>query len=149
MAAKFFWTGLEELKAQLRTLAPRLVEQGLKLAQAEANAAAVQIRSNYAAHRQTGRLQASVSVSSRVSGRTYVARADVRAGARHAAWFEFGTAGKVRYTTTGGSRGVLPPAPPLHAFFPVIFRHRRILFGQLGALLAREGLTPRGLADAA
>jgi hypothetical protein len=141
---RFYWTGLEELRQQLRTLAPRLTTHALRLAQAEGNAAAVQIRSNYGAHRHTGRLQGSVSVSSRIYEGRSVARVDVRAGAKHAAWFEFGTAGKTRYVTRGGSRGVMPPAPPLHAFFPVIFRHRRRLFGQLGALLEREGLTPRG-----
>lgn len=148
MASKLYWHGLDELREQLRTLAPRLAGETLRLVQAEANAAAVTIRSNYGAHRHTGKLQASVSVTTTMAnGRTPTAR--VRAGATHAAWFEFGTAGQHRVTEAGYGRGILPAAPPLHAFYPVIFKHRRIVRTKLALLLRREGLTPREVAGAA
>lgn len=141
-ALRFEWRGLDELRTALRQLAPGLTGEGQRIVQAEANAAAVRIRTNYGAHVHTGKLQGSVSVTSRMTKRG-VPTATVHARARHAAWFEFGTAGRHRFTKKGGGRGVMPAAPPLHAFYPVIFAARRRIEAQLATVLQRAGLEVR------
>jgi len=138
MSAKFVFTGLDELKAALRSLPADLVGESAHIIEAAANGAGVTIRGNYGSHRRTGNLQDHVVVEKKAAGRfgvNYV----VKSTARHATLFEHGT--QARHWSSGKSTGVMPP---FHAFVPVVIRKRREMYEQLRGVLTRAGLQVSG-----
>ena len=144
MANKFVWDGLEEFREALRNLPDHLAGQAGNIVRGSANAAAVRVRTNYGLHRRTGDLQKRVVVQESNAGR-YGKAVVVKSTARHAHLFEFGT--QARHTKAGDYRGIMPPAPPLHAFIPTIIKERMRMYAQLKDMLVREGLVVSGEAD--
>lgn len=144
MKAGFAWHGLAEFRALLRQLPADVRGEADHLVQEAANTAGVRIRTNYGLHRHTGNLQASVRVTHRPT--RYGLRSTVRTTAPHAHLFEYGTG--ARQTSQGAYRGVMPPAPPLHAFHPVVAQEQRILYARLADVLRRHGLQVGGDAAA-
>lgn len=130
--------GLEELRAELRQLADDLKGEAAKIIHGRANAAAVDIRSAYGAHRHSGDLQEHVVVEQVSRGR-FSAGAIVRNTAKHAFIFENGT--EARHTKAGLNRGKMPPG---HIFVPRMMKHRRLMYAELAELLRRHGMTVVG-----
>jgi hypothetical protein len=122
---------------ELRSLPSDLTTEGGSIVQRHGSNAAQQIRSNYQSHWHTGNLAGSVVTEFQDTGRFGVALV-VRARAKHAHIFEYGTV--ARSTGQGAFRGVMPPAPPLHAFVPVMEQERRATYEDLAALLEDKGL---------
>jgi len=140
---RFVWDGLAELKAALRSLPSELATDALEIVNRHGLRAADRVRANYEAHRHTGNLAEHVKVQTVSAGR-FGAAVVVKSTAKHAFLFEYGTAGKHRYTTKGAHRGVMPPAPPTHAFVPVMQQERRLMYGDFAALLERAGFVVVG-----
>lgn len=130
--------GLEELRAELRRLPVDLTAEASHIVEATANAAAVEIRSGYAAHVVTGQLQGGVVVTHADAGK-YSAGAIVKNTAPHAVIFEHGT--RARHTDRGVNRGAMPAG---NVFIPAIVKARRRMYEQLRALLERHGLIVTG-----
>ncbi len=135
---RFRIDGLDDLRAALRDLPDRLAGEAGHLVEANGNAAAVEIRTAYLAHRRSGNLADHVTAERQSTGRG-AALVVIRSAARHAAIFEYGT--QARHTDLGANRGSMPAA---HAFVPVVQRRRRALMQSLIGLLEREGLAVRG-----
>lgn len=135
---RLVFDGLADLKAALRNLPAELTGEASNLVTATANAAAVEIRSGYAKHTRSGRLQGGVIVT-RVNQGKYAAGAIVKNTAPHAVIFENGT--QARHTALGANRGSMPPG---RVFVPVVMRKRREMYQALKALLERKGLLVSG-----
>lgn len=129
--------GLAELREALRNLPAELTGEGSNIVEGEANGAALDIKSGYAAHRRTGKLQDSVEVTHGTSG--FSASAMIIAKSPHAHLFENGT--QARHTAIGANRGSMPPG---HVFIPAMIRRRRRMYDALKALLERAGLVVGG-----
>jgi hypothetical protein len=138
---RLVFSGLDQLKAALRSLPANLAGESAKLVEGAANGAAVTIRGNYAAHRRTGNLQNHVVVEKKATG-PFGAAYVVKSTARHAVLFEHGT--QARHWSGGKNTGVMPPAPPTHAFIPAVIRKRRQMYDQLKDVLRRAGLQVTG-----
>ena len=136
MSAHFTWTGLEDLKAELRRLPAELAVEGANLVVGRANGAARTIRAGYP--RRTGDLRDHVEVEHTRS--PFGARSIVRNTSKHAASFERGT--QARHTKIGANRGAMPPNP---LFTQTMRRERRALYDvDLRGLLERHGLRVTG-----
>lgn len=131
MSTSVKWEGLDEFREWLHTLPLEAGNEAEKIVQAEANAAAFQIRSRYPA--RTGELQRKVTVNRRVSRQGVVSYV-VRNGSRLAAIFEYGT--QARHTKIGANRGAMPPG---HVFIPIVLQRRRTMYLRLKDLLVRFG----------
>jgi hypothetical protein len=138
MASVVTWIGLDKFTLELENLPELLAGQGERLAEAAANGAALDIRTGYGRHRRTGTLQERVIVRE-MKTRKYVTGYEVLSRAPHALLFEYGT--QARHTKTGLSRGTMPPG---NIFVPAASRHRRQMYEQFKALLAREGFLVSG-----
>ena len=138
MGNRFVFDGLAELKAALRALPAELTREASSIVEANANSAAVEIRTEYGKHNVTGHLQGGVIVTHVDKGK-YSAGAIVKSAAKHAAIFENGT--QARHTDLGANRGAMPPG---HVFIPIIMRKRRQMYDQFRAMLERVGLVVSG-----
>lgn len=139
MAARFEWKGLRELQVWMEQLPAAVKGEARHIVQDTANGAAVRIRSNYSAHVHTGRLRDSVRVSMAESRHRITGT--VKTSAPHAHLFEFGTA--ARQTSQGWKRGIMPAAPPAHAFLPVIEQDGRRMIAKFLDVLRRYALEAR------
>ena len=137
MSARMTIDGLPELLAALRNLPQDLLDEGTGIVDDQGQAAEAEIKANYDAHAFTGKLSRSVVREEQPAGRWGHAVV-IRAKAKHAGLFERGTA--ARHTSQGSYRGVMPPAPPMHRFIPVMERKRRAMFANLRRLLEAHGL---------
>jgi hypothetical protein len=131
---RIVWSGLEELKAELRQLPAELAGEasGIVIAAADRAKAAMHYP------RRTGNLADHVVVGKAAAGR-YGAGAVVKNTAKHAGIFESGT--QARHTALGANRGSMPPG---HIFVPAVMRSRRQMYDELKALLVAHGLTVSG-----
>jgi hypothetical protein len=125
-------TGLEELRAALRSLPDDLADEAGAIVQAHAEEAARQMDAKYAEHEWTGKLRNSLSVSG--EGQRYGARWVVKNSDRKAWWAENGT--QIRKTSKGVNRGAMPP---IHAFVPIAIRQRRAMVEGLKSVVRRAG----------
>lgn len=139
MAARFEWKGLQELRVLMQQLPAAVMGEARHIVQDTTNGAAVRIRSNYSAHVHTGRLRDSVKVSMKETPRRITGT--VKTTAPHAHLFEFGTA--ARQTSQGVKRGIMLPAPPAHAFLPVIEQDGRRMIARFIDVLRRHALEVR------
>lgn len=128
------WSGLEELKAALRTLPEALHAEVDAVIDHRAELAAAEIRQRYP--RRTGNLRDHVIVKVMSSDRNGVVY-KVRSTARHAHLFEVGS--QTRKTALGTAN----PMPAGRVFIPVMEEHRRQMQRELAALLERHGLIAR------
>jgi len=138
-ANRFVFTGLDELKKELRTLPADLASEGLHAAEASANASFVQIKTVYQQHRFTGKLANMLTIGSNAKGYT------VRSNSPLAWLFDNGS--QARHWDTGKSTGKMwghTPMPPLHIFSGTMARERRRFAAALKAIVERHGLTVKG-----
>jgi len=135
VSASFVFSGLDELKAQLRHLPAELAAEGGHLVEAAANGAAATIKGGYPS--RTGDLRTHVEVTHTRS--RFGARSVLRNTSKHAAPFEHGS--QARHTALGANRGSMPPN---HLFTQTIIAKRRQMYAQLQDLLVRNGLTVTG-----
>jgi hypothetical protein len=142
MSARIVWTGLEELKADLRSLPADLTGEAGNHVEAAANSAATAVRSAYGKHRVTGNLQDHVVVQERSRGQFGVAYV-VKSTARHAWLFEHGTEAR-HYITRNGVKHLTGRMPPANIFVPTVMRHRRSMYDRLKDVLVRAGLRVSG-----
>lgn len=134
MSMRFVFTGLDELKAQLRDLPEHLAGEAGHLVEAAGNRAVLDLRRAYP--RVTGNLRAGVEVTfTRSSGGV---RAVVRSRAPHAWLYEHGVAG--RKVGKGLNR------TPTFVFKKTMSRVRKELYDAFAALLERAGLRVTGRA---
>lgn len=136
MGAKIRWTGLDELRADLRRLPAELTGEASGIVTSAANAARDDIASAYP--KRTGNLAGNVRVLVKTIGAFGVA-VIVRNTAKHAHLFEYGT--QARHTDLGANRGSMPPG---NVFIPRIIKWRRAMYAQLKAMLVRHGLKASG-----
>jgi hypothetical protein len=136
VSASVTWSGLEELKAALRSLPADLADDASDIVEGAAQAAKTEIYNAYP--ERTGNLRQHTTVAIRASGR-YGAGAVVKNTARHAWMFENGT--QARHTAIGANRGSMPAG---HVFIPIVMRWRRRMYEQLKSLLVRHGLQVAG-----
>lgn len=136
MSARVTWTGLDELRADLRNLPVELTEEASGIVIDSAMSAAQDIRTAYP--KRTGNLANHVKAEATAPSRFGV-RAVVKSTARHAHLFEYGT--QARHTELGVDRGSMPPG---NVFIPRMVKHRRAMYERLKAMLERHGLTVRG-----
>lgn len=142
MSARIRWTGLDELRRDLRQLPAELTDEAGGIVLDAAQSAAADVKANYASHRHTGNLGDHVSVQKQQAGQ-FGASAVVKSNAKHAYLFEHGT--QARHTSSGSSRGTMwSRHPPAHAFIPPMIRARRNMYKLLKDLLVSHGLKVSG-----
>jgi hypothetical protein len=134
MSARVTWTGLAELRDELRRLPAELAGEasGIVLGAAEGAAADMDYP------RRTGDLADKLKVET-VSSGPFGAGARFVNTSKLAHIFENGS--QVRHTAIGANRGSMPPG---HVFVPAVVRRRRTMYEQLKALLTRHGLQVSG-----
>jgi len=137
VSARFAFTGLNELIAELRALPADLRDEAGIIVQSHAYTAAQAIRNAYGQHRYSGDLADHVVVARASTGPFGVGMV-VRSTARHSWLFENGS--QVRYYL-GASRGSMPAAP---TFIPIMMRFRRSMYLGLADLVRRHGLVVSG-----
>lgn len=137
--SRFVWSGLDELKAQLRALPAALAGEGADLVERRATTAYATIEAGYPA--RTGDLKKDLSVTHARSA--FGARSVVTNTSKHAIPFEIGS--EVRhYITKHGVTHVTGKAPANPLFTQTIRRERRAMYDDLADLLTRHGLTVTG-----
>lgn len=135
---RFVFSGLEELKAQLRALPAALAGEGGHLVEGHANGAAATIKAGYPA--RSGELRDKLEVEHQTSA--FGARSVVRNRSKYADEFEYGS--QARHTAIGANRGSMPPNP---LFTQTIRQRRRAMYADLQGLLERHGLEVTGDAE--
>lgn len=141
MPSRVQWQGLAEFQAVLRNLPDALAREARNIGESAANAAAVDIRTAYGAHRRKGKLQESVRVTEHQVAFGF--RYTVRVTAPHAHFVEFGTAAR-HYVTEGGVRHETGAARAFHVFLPRIRKWQRVKDENLIAMMERHGLIVTG-----
>jgi hypothetical protein len=139
---RFVFTGLEELKADLRRLPADLTDEASAIVFGAGNGAADVIQAGYKAHRHSGDLADHVTVTVRAGGRFGVAVV-VRSAGRAASVFETGSQAR-HYVTRKGVRHLTGKMPATPTFVPAVRRARRAMYAQLRALLVAHGLQVTG-----
>lgn len=137
MSTTLRFEGLDELRAELRTLPAHLTGEGGHLVEAATNGAAVLIKAEYGKHRVTGDLVDKVTSDVETSGFGVIGT--VKSGSTLAYIFENGTEAR-HYITVNGQKHLTGRMPPMHIFVPTMQRERRRMYAQLKALLERAGL---------
>jgi hypothetical protein len=135
LSARFVWSGLEELKAQLRSLPSELAGEGGHIVEARTNGAGATIKAGYPV--RAGALRDKLTVEHARSA--FGARSVVKNTAKEAAVFELGS--QARHTALGANRGSMPAN---HLFTQTIMRERRGMYDDLKAMLERHGLQVSG-----
>lgn len=138
---RFVWTGMEEFKRALRALPNDLAGEAMRVVEASANGAGVEIRSAYGEHRVTGNLQDHVEVEIQRTGLNV--SAVVKATSRHAHLFEYGTETR-HYVTRAGKTHVTGRMPGFFVFVPRMIRARRQMYEKIATILERAGLRVTG-----
>jgi hypothetical protein len=139
---RIVWSGLEELKAELRNLPADLTKEASNEVRSAANGAAVKIRTAYGKHRRTGNLQESVEVDQKSEGRFSAAM--VVKSTSPIAWL-FDNGSQARHWASGKSTGQMwGRTPPTHVFVRTVMQARREMYEKLKAMLVRHGLMVQG-----
>ncbi len=134
------WSGLDELRDSLRTLAPDLAEEAEGIIDDAAELAKAAVIQGYP-RGLTADLRDHVGTTSTSIGRfgTSITVANTSA----LAWiFENGS--QARHNKLGANRSVMPPG---HVFVPAMIRHRAAMWVKLRALVERAGLVVTGTPD--
>jgi hypothetical protein len=135
--ASLTWSGLSELKEDLRNLPDYLKGEAAHIVDAAANRAQADIQSGYANHRHSGNLADHVEQTVTDDSR-YGYAIQVKANSPHAWLFEFGSQARHRNLKTWR------PMPAGHVFVPAMDKNRRWMWDQLSALVTRQGMTVTG-----
>lgn len=148
MPMRFRLDGLTQLREELRQLPITLRREAQNLVQAEANAAAVELRRVYLEHRYSGNLAKGVQVVTENKGSFGVVYM-VKSAAPHAWLFDNGS--QARHWVSGKSTGEMwgkTPNPPMHTFVRTMIGARKKMWKSLAQLLERVGLKVSGYAAA-
>lgn len=140
MSARVTWSGLADLRADLRRLPAELADEARLTVESSAEAAADRIRNGYP--RRTGDLADHVKVEPVGSG-PFGAGYIVKSTAKHAFIFEHGTEAR-HYVTVNGVKHLLGKMPPGRVFIPNVIKSRREMYELLKAMLTRHGLKVSG-----
>jgi hypothetical protein len=146
--ARFVFAGLEELKAQLRSLPADLIAEGTHIVQAAGNAAITAIKAEYGKHVVSGHMLNAIILVEKQTGPFGIAISVVNSDP--IAWL-FDNGSQARHKVTGSSTGAMwgqTATPPTHIFVATMIRERRVMYAQLGEMLERFGLTVSGEAAA-
>lgn len=127
------WDGLDELRAELRSMPDGMAAEGDQIVLSSAESAASEIRAAYPV--RTGRLRKGVQVRRSAAGR-FGSGAIVQNVNPIAFIFENGT--QARHTELGADRGSMPPG---HVFIPRVIKWRRRMNERLKALGEKWGFT--------
>jgi hypothetical protein len=143
---RIVWSGMAELKAQLRQLPAHLTNEAHGIVTAAAMSAYGEI---YAAYPEvTGNLKAGLAVDTgagmKASSRALGANAVLVNRAKHAWLYDNGTG--QRRSSTHANLGSMTPT---HVFVRAAMKHRRAMYERLIWMLEQEGLRVRGSIDAA
>lgn len=133
MSSGIQWTGLTELREELRRLPSDLANEAGVIIQAQAEAAGRDVQSVYP--EVTGNLRRRVRVTLDISA--HGAIATLLSSARHSHLYEFGTG--QRATARGFNRGRMPAADVSRRMIPIVIRRRRIMTDALIGLVQRKG----------
>lgn len=136
MSTSVQWTGIEEFRQWLQSLPSDAAGEADHIAQGEANAAAVQIRSRYLPNASN---LATKTLVYRTSTRGIV-KYTVRNSHPLARIYELGTVAR-HYFTRHGVEHLTGRMPAKHAFLPVYYQRRRVMFLLLKDMLVRFGFT--------
>jgi len=128
--------GLEELRAELRNLAPMLRAQAQGLVFDAADRAKAEIVAAYP--QRTGNLRRGVTIQ-KDFGQFYVA-VQIRSRAKHAWLYEHGSVAR-HYVTVDGRDHLTGSMPARPTFEPIMARRRRALNDALIELVRSQGLT--------
>jgi len=139
MNARLTWTGLAELKADLRALPGGLAGDASGIVMEAADGA----KADMHYPRRTGDLADKLKVERVSTSGPFGAGARVVNTSKIAHIFENGS--QARHNALGANRGSMPPG---HVFVPAVVRRRRAMYEQLKALLVRHGLQVSGDAAA-
>ncbi len=131
------WSGLEELKAQLRNLPADLTAEASGIVTDRAERAKQDIETSYP--ERTGNLRKGLRLGSGSNVGRFGASTVLKNTAKHAWIFENGT--QARHTDIGANRGAMPAG---HIFIPIVIRQRRAMYADLKALIERHGFVVTG-----
>jgi hypothetical protein len=138
--------GLAELREQLRNLPSELTAEASRIVDATANAAAVEVRTEYGRHNISGDLQSGVIVTHIDQGK-YSAGAILKSTSPHAWLFDNGSQARHYFSKNGKEHEtgkMWGRIPPTHVFVRIVTRARRSMFGKFKDMLVRNGLTVTG-----
>ena len=138
--ASLVWSGLSELKADLRNLPHELAGEANHIVQAAANRAEADARAAYPV--RTGNLRD--GMQQQVTDESeFGVSIRVKNTAHHAWIFEYGTQARHHGLKTWG------PMPAGNVFVPAMEKNRRWMYDELTLMLLRHGLGVQGDARAA
>lgn len=147
---RFVWQGMEEFKRALRALPNDLAGEAMRVVEASANGAALEIRTAYGQHVVTGNLQEHVEVDIQRTGLNV--SAVVKATARHSHLFEYGTEARHYFTKKRGIRHetgkMWGKQPGGFVFVPIVIKARRRMYERIIDIMKRAGLTVTGRPNA-
>ena len=138
MPAQFTLPGVDMLQRQLAALPRILTEDGRRIVQNTAAAAAARITGRYQTAAKTGTLARRVSVRALGAGQGKVMQ-DVASRAPHGWLYEHGS--RLRRTKRNLPRGAMPAAD---VFVPTIIMYRAVMYREIRAMLERNGLKVSG-----
>lgn len=134
------WTGLDELRRDLRALPDHLATEGEGIVLAHATQAFTDVAAVYRTHARTGNLWAGLDLIKKAAGR-FATGAILVSRAPHVFIFEKGT--KPRQTKAGAYRGV---SPAHHVFRPTVAKYKAAMNQAIAAMLTRAGFRVSGAA---
>ena len=134
MSMRLQLIGMAELRQALRQLPEELTAEAQAIVESHAEDAARQVEAAYP-EGPTGNLRRGVSLKS--EGSRLGVLATLRSRAHHAHLYEGGT--RLRRTSTGANRGVMPKAPEGERMIPIVVRARRRMVAALIQLVEKAG----------
>ena len=140
MSGRVEWTGLDELRADLRRLPADLAAEGSAIVNGAAEVARAEVVAQYEAHVVTGNLASHVSIGRGAAVGAFSASVILKSTAPHAHLFEFGSEAR-HYVTIRGKKKLLGQMPAANIFVPIVIRRRRKMEDALAAMVERHGLT--------
>lgn len=145
---RLVFSGLEELKAELRNLPAELTDEAVQIGDETVNGVASTIRGIYSKHRVSGNLVEGVRVLRESSGR-FGMRFVVKSTAPHAWLFDNGSVAR-HYMTIHGKKHstgrMWGRSAPTHAFVRTAMAARRVMYERLADLLRNKGFEVVGKA---
>lgn len=143
---RFVFSGLDELKAELRSLPSDLAAEASSIVIAAAEGAAATVRAVYEQHRVSGNLARSLLVT-KPGAPNYGVIMVVKSTSPLAWLFDNGSQAR-HYVTASGKEhrtgAMWGRTPPTHIFARTMARYRRGMNDRLRALLVRHGLRVTG-----
>jgi hypothetical protein len=135
------WSGLEELKAQLRNLPAELAAEASGIVEGRAERARQDIETSYPD--RTGDLRKGLRLGSGTNVGRFGASTVLKNTSKLAWIYENGTEAR-HYFTVNGKKKLTGKMKPGHIFIPIVIRQRRAMYRDLKALVERHGFVVTG-----